>query len=62
MTAVTGLPGDDAALDVLLKKLKASLGTGGVREARTLLLQGDQRDRLLAELTTLGYKPKLAGG
>ena len=62
MTAVTGLPGTGTELDTLLKKLKASLGTGGLREARTLLLQGDHRDRLVAELTAMGHKPKLAGG
>lgn len=62
MTAVTGLPGAEADLDVLLKRLKASLGTGGTRETRTLMFQGDQRERLLAELARAGYKPKLAGG
>jgi translation initiation factor 1 len=61
-TAVTGLPGDEAALDALLKALKQHCGAGGSREGRTLIVQGDQRERLVARLAQLGYKPKLAGG
>ena len=62
MTSVTGLPGSEADLDGLVKRLKASLGTGGTREGRTLLFQGDQRERLRAALDALGHRPKLAGG
>ena len=61
-TIITGLPGSEADLDVFLKRLKSSLGTGGTREDRSLIIQGDQRERLMAELTAQGYKPKLAGG
>jgi translation initiation factor 1 len=61
-TLVTGLPGNDAALDALLKHFKSSLGTGGTREGRTLIIQGDHRERLLADLSALGHRPKLAGG
>jgi translation initiation factor 1 len=62
MTAITGLPGAEADLDRLLQRIKSSLGTGGTREGRTLLVQGDQRERLLAMLRQLGLKAKLAGG
>ena len=62
MTAVTGIPGSEADLDALLRRLKASLGTGGTRETRTLMFQGEQRERLMAELIRAGFKPKLAGG
>jgi translation initiation factor 1 len=61
-TTVTGLPGSEAELDGLLKALKQHCATGGSREERTLILQGDQRDKLLARLTALGHKAKLAGG
>lgn len=61
-TTVTGLPGDEAALDALLKQLKQHCGAGGSREGRTLVLQGDQRTRLKDRLEALGFKPKLAGG
>lgn len=62
VTVVTGLPGTDADLDALLKRLKSSLGTGGTREGRALCFQGDHRDRLLVALSSLGHRPKLAGG
>ena len=61
-TTVTGLPGDDAALDGALKALKQHCATGGSREGRVLILQGDQRDKVLARLVALGHKAKLAGG
>ena len=61
-TAITGLPGSDAELDRLLKELKASLGTGGSRDGRTLFIQGDQRERLLEALTAKGHRAKIAGG
>jgi translation initiation factor 1 len=61
-TTITGLPGSEAELDTLLKSLKQHCGTGGSRDARTLVLQGDQRERLLERLLSLGYRAKLAGG
>lgn len=61
-TTITGLPGDDAALDATLKTLKQHCGAGGSREGRTLNIQGDQRERVLEKLTAMGHRPKLAGG
>ena len=61
-TTITGLPGSEADLDALLKTLKQHCGTGGSREGRTLVLQGDQRDRLLERMLALGHNAKLAGG
>ncbi len=61
-TTITGLPGTDADLDTLLRQLKQHCATGGSREDRTLILQGDQREKLLARLLALGHKAKLAGG
>ncbi|MCC7366186.1 MAG: stress response translation initiation inhibitor YciH [Dehalococcoidia bacterium] len=61
-TTITGLPGTEADLDALLKRLKAACGTGGSREGRDLVLQGDLRERLRAELEALGHRVKLAGG
>lgn len=61
-TTVTGLPGTETELDALLKALKQHCATGGSREDRTLILQGDQREKLLARLTALGHNAKLAGG
>lgn len=61
-TAVTGLPGTEAQLDALLKRLKAKYGTGGSREGRDLVFQGDLRERLQVDLEALGHQVKLAGG
>ncbi|MBA4179940.1 MAG: hypothetical protein C0506_05060 [Anaerolinea sp.] len=61
-TTITGLPGSESDLDALLKTLKQHCGAGGSREARTLVIQGDQRERLVEKLTALGHKAKLAGG
>jgi translation initiation factor 1 len=62
MSAISGMPGSEADLDALLKRLKAALGTGGNRDGRTLLLQGEHRERIVAELAAMGTKAKLAGG
>lgn len=61
-TTITGLPGDEASLDALLKQLKQACGAGGSREGRVLEIQGDHRERLRDALAALGYTVKLAGG
>jgi translation initiation factor 1 len=61
-TLITGLPGSEADLDAVLKALKAQCGTGGTREGRTLVIQGDLRGRLVGLLEARGFSVKLAGG
>lgn len=61
-TLVTGLPGSEADLDTVLKALKAQCGTGGTREGRTLVIQGDLRERLVALLEARKFTVKVAGG
>ena len=61
-TLITGLPGSEADLEAVLKSLKAQCGTGGTREGRTLVIQGDLRERLVALLEARGHRVKLAGG
>jgi len=62
VTLISGLPGDEATLDALLKQLKQACGAGGSRDGRLLEIQGDHRERLQAALTALGHRVKLAGG
>ena len=61
-TLVVGLGGSEADLDALLKRCKRLLGTGGTRQERVLVIQGDHRERLLALLESGGHRVKLAGG
>jgi translation initiation factor 1 len=60
-TLVVGLPGSEADLDATLKRCKRRLGTGGTRQGRVLVIQGDQREKLLALLEADGHRVKLAG-
>jgi translation initiation factor 1 len=49
-------------LEALAGELKRACGAGGaVREGR-IEIQGEHRDRLVAELVKRGYAPKRAGG
>ena len=62
VTIITGLPGTATDLEALLKVLKQHCGAGGTRDAATLEIQGDHRDKLVAKLEALGHTVKLAGG
>jgi len=61
-TLVVGLPGTDSDLDKILKQCKQTLGTGGTRQRRILVIQGDHRAKLQLLLEALGHQVKLAGG
>ena len=62
MTVVTGVPLHPEGLKDLAKKLKQKCGTGGTVKGRTIEIQGDHRDLLVAELQQLGYTVKKSGG
>jgi translation initiation factor 1 len=62
VTVVTGLPGGPTALNELATTLKRLCGSGGTVNGDTVEIQGDHRDRIVAKLTELGHKVKLAGG
>ena len=59
---IDGLNQPDDKLKVLLKKLKAQLGTGGAIKDGCLEIQGDHRDKLLNLLEKEGITAKAAGG
>jgi translation initiation factor 1 len=62
VTVITGLPLGGEPLEALARELKRACGAGGaVREGR-IEIQGEHRDRLVAELVKLGYDAKRAGG
>jgi translation initiation factor 1 len=61
VTLITGLPLDDAALTALCTQLKKRCGTGGTLKDGVIELQGEHRDKVVAELSAQGYKAKRIG-
>ena len=62
VTVITGLPLAEAALQELATRLKKTCGAGGAVQGGVIEIQGDHRDRLVAELAKLGYEAKRSGG
>jgi translation initiation factor 1 len=62
VTTVFDVPLDEEGLLQLAAQLKQRCGTGGTGKAGRIEIQGDQRERLTAELEKLGYKVKRVGG
>ncbi len=55
VTVVTGFVGTIEDLQALGKTLRQRVGVGGSAKDGEILIQGDQRDRILTILHTLGY-------
>jgi translation initiation factor 1 len=62
VTTVSDVPLDEAGLLELAAKLKKRCGTGGTVKDGRIEIQGDQRERLVADLEGMGYKVKRVGG
>jgi translation initiation factor 1 len=62
VSVVSGLPLAGSELDDLATRLKRLCGAGGAVKDGTIEIQGDHRDRLVAELQKLGYDAKRSGG
>ncbi len=62
VTTVFDLPLDESGVRQLATMLKQRCGTGGTVKDGRIEIQGDQRERIVAELEKLGYKVKRVGG
>ena len=62
VTTVFDLPLDDQGVRDLAALLKQRCGTGGTVKDGRIEIQGDQRERIVAELEKLGYQVKRVGG
>ncbi|MEJ2635482.1 MAG: translation initiation factor Sui1 [Calditrichia bacterium] len=61
-TTISGLPLEAGALNDLASELKQKCGTGGSVKDGVIVIQGDQRDKLLTILKEKEFTVKLAGG
>jgi translation initiation factor 1 len=55
VTIVAGFVGTEADLEILGKQLKNQCGTGGSAKDAEIIIQGDQRAKILAWLIKNGY-------
>ena len=62
ISRVSGFIGTEQDLSDLTKMLKQKCGVGGNAKDGEILIQGDNRDKIVALLLKEGYKIKKAGG
>ena len=62
VTLIEGFEGSEADLKTISKKIKSTLGIGGSEKDGVIIIQGDNRDRIMQILQEMGYKTKRVGG
>ena len=58
VTLIEGFEGSEE----ISKKIKTSLGIGGSEKDGVIIIQGDNREKIIRILQDLGYKTKRVGG
>ncbi|KPE51128.1 translation initiation factor [Chryseobacterium indologenes] len=62
VTIVEGWEGSEEDLKKISKKIKTTLGIGGSEKDGIIIIQGDNRDKIMNILKEMGYKTKRVGG
>ena len=62
VTLIEGFEGTEEALKQISKKIKTTLGIGGSEKDGIIVIQGDNRDKIMKILQDMGYKTKRVGG
>ncbi len=62
VTIIEGFEGSEDDLKKISKKIKVTLGIGGSEKDGTIIIQGDNRDKIMKILHEMGYKTKRVGG
>jgi len=61
-TVISNFIGSEPDLENLGKQLKTKCGVGGTVKDGLIMIQGEQRDKVMGFLGTMGYKTKRKGG
>ena len=62
VTLIEGFEGSEEELKNISKKIKTTLGIGGSAKDGIIVIQGDNRDKIMKILQEMGYKTKRVGG
>lgn len=62
VTLIEGFEGTEEELKQISKKIKTTLGIGGSEKDGIIVIQGDNRDKIMKILHEMGYKTKRVGG
>ena len=62
VTLIEGFEGTEDELKNISKKIKTTLGIGGSAKDGIIIIQGDNRDKIMKILQDMGYKTKRVGG
>ena len=62
VTLIEGFEGSEDELKKISKQIKTTLGIGGSEKDGVIIIQGDNRDKIMDILKHMGYKTKRVGG